>query len=193
MLLSLVSGVLLGSAAGFYGRTADNVLMRLNDILSAIPAILLGVMIAAALGGSTGNLILATGLSGIPQFVRITRAAVLSARQEDYVDALIASGMSGKRIVFLHILPNCLSPIIVQATLRIASAIIAISSLSFLGLGIPLPAPEWGNMLNQGRQFVRTASYITIFPGLAILLVVLAFNLLGDGLRDAMDPKLRRR
>lgn len=191
MLLSLGVGVVLGALAGYYSGPAEEVIMRLIDILSAVPAILFGVLIAASLGASTGNLILATGISGIPQFVRITRASVLAARSQDYVEVLRSSNLSEGRILALHILPNSLSPILVQATLRIGSAIIAISSLSFLGMGIPVPAPEWGNMLNQGRQYVRTAPYISLFPGLAILAVVLAFNLLGDGLRDALDPRLR--
>ena len=190
---SLAVGGLFGVVSGYIGGMVDEVVMRLNDILSAVPAILLGIVIAAALGGSTGNLILAIGLSGTPQFVRITRAAVLSARSQDYVEALRCSGLSEGRILFLHILPNCLSPVIVQVSLRIAASIIAISSLSFLGLGVPVPAPEWGNMLNQGRQFIRKAPYMTVFPGLAILSTVLAFNLFGDGLRDALDPKLMHR
>lgn len=190
---SLAVGGLFGVVSGYIGGMVDEVVMRLNDILSAVPAILLGVAIAAALGGSTGNLILAIGLSGTPQFVRITRAAVLAARSQDYVEALRCSGLSEGRILFWHILPNCLSPVIVQVSLRIAASIIAVSSLSFLGLGVPVPAPEWGNMLNQGRQFIRTAPYLTVFPGLAILSTVLAFNLFGDGLRDALDPKLMYR
>lgn len=192
-IFSLAVGGLFGVVSGYIGGMTDEVVMRLNDILSAVPAIMLGIVIAAALGGSAGNLILAIGLSGTPQFVRITRAAVLTARSQDYVEALRCSGLPEWRILFLHILPNCMSPVIVQVSLRIAASIIAISSLSFLGLGVPVPAPEWGNMLNQGRQFIRMAPYMTFFPGLAILITVLAFNLFGDGLRDALDPKLMYR
>lgn len=191
-MIGMVIGVFFGAIAGYYCGLAEDIIMRLNDVLSAVPSILMGIVIVAALGASTFNLMLAIGITSIPQFVRITRASVLSVRNQEYVEALKASGMSEARIIALHILPNSLSPIIVQITLRIASAIIAASSLSFLGLGVPVPAPEWGSMLNLGRQYVRTASYLTIFPGLAILVTVLAFNLLGDGLRDALDPKLRK-
>ena len=166
--------------------------MRCNDILSSIPAILMGIVIVSALGVSLPNLMLAIGITSVPQFVRITRASVLTVRNQEYIEALKATGLSEARIIGLHVLPNCLSPIIVQITLRIGSAVIAASSLSFLGLGVPAPAPEWGAMLSMGRQFIRTASYMTIFPGMAILITVLAFNLLGDGLRDALDPKARR-
>lgn len=190
--IGLVIGAFLGAVAGYYCGIAEDIIMRLNDILSAVPSILMGIVIVSALGASTANLMLAIGVTSIPQFVRITRASVLTVRNQEYIEALKAAGMSEPRIIAFHILPNCLSPIIVQATLRIASAIIAASSLSFLGLGVPAPAPEWGAMLSMGRQYVRTASYLTIFPGLAILVTVLAFNLLGDGLRDALDPKLKK-
>lgn len=191
-MIGMVIGVLLGSIAGYYCGLAEDIIMRCNDVLSAVPSILMGIVIVSALGASTFNLMLAIGITSVPQFVRITRAAVLSVRNQEYVEALKATGMSEARIIAFHVIPNCLSPIIVQITLRIASAIIATSSLSFLGLGVPVPAPEWGSMLNLGRQYVRTASYLTIFPGIAILITVLSFNLLGDGLRDALDPKLRK-
>lgn len=190
--IGMIIGVFFGAIAGFYCGLAEDIIMRVNDILSAVPAILMGIVIVSALGASTFNLMLAIGITSIPQFVRITRASVLSVRNQEYIEALHASGMSEARVITFHILPNCLSPIIVQMTLRTASAIIAASSLSFLGLGVPVPAPEWGSMLSLGRQYVRTASYLTIFPGLAILITVLAFNLLGDGLRDALDPKLKK-
>lgn len=191
-MIGMFIGVIFGSIAGYYCGLAEDIIMRCNDVLSAVPSILMGIVIVSALGASTFNLMLAIGITSVPQFVRITRAAVLSVRNQEYVEALKATGMSEARIIAFHIIPNCMSPIIVQITLRIASAIIAASSLSFLGLGVPVPAPEWGSMLNLGRQYVRTASYLTIFPGLAILITVLAFNLLGDGLRDALDPKLRK-
>ena len=191
-MIGMFIGVIFGSIAGYYCGLAEDIIMRCNDVLSAVPSILMGSVIVSALGASTFNLMLAIGITSVPQFVRITRAAVLSVRNQEYVEALKATGMSEARIIAFHIIPNCMSPIIVQITLRIASAIIAASSLSFLGLGVPVPAPEWGSMLNLGRQYVRTASYLTIFPGLAILITVLAFNLLGDGLRDALDPKLRK-
>ena len=188
----LVVGVFFGAIAGYYGGTLEDVIMRANDILSSIPAILMGIVIVSALGVSLPNLMMAIGITSVPQFVRITRASVLTVRNQEYIEALHATGLSEARIIGLHVLPNCLSPIIVQITLRIGSAVIAASSLSFLGLGVPAPAPEWGAMLSVGRQFIRTASYMTIFPGLAILITVLAFNLLGDGLRDALDPKLKK-
>ena len=190
--IGMVVGVVFGAIAGYYCGLAEDIIMRCNDVLSAVPSILMGIVIVSALGASTFNLMLAIGITSVPQFVRITRAAVLSVRNQEYVEALKATGMSEARIIAFHIIPNCMSPIIVQITLRIASAIIATSSLSFLGLGVPVPAPEWGSMLNLGRSYVRTASYLTIFPGIAILITVLAFNLLGDGLRDALDPKLRK-
>lgn len=190
--IGLIIGVILGTIAGYYCGIAEDIIMRANDILSAVPSILMGIVIVSAMGANTFNLMLAIGITSIPQFVRITRAAVLSVRNQEYIEALKATGMSELRIMFCHIIPNCLSPIIVQLTLRIASAIIAASSLSFLGLGVPVPAPEWGSMLNLGRSYVRTASYLTIYPGIAILITVLAFNLIGDGLRDALDPKLKK-
>ena len=135
---------------------------------------------------------IAVGVSSIPGFVRVTRAAVLTVRNEEYVEAARALGKSNLYIIFVHVLPNCLSPIIVQTTLRVASAIVSASSLSFLGLGIKPPAPEWGALLTAGRNYILGYSYLTFFPGLAIMITVLAFNLLGDGLRDALDPKLKR-
>ena len=191
-MIGMFIGVIFGAIAGYYCGLAEDIIMRLNDVLSAVPSILMGIVIVSALGASTFNLMLAIGITSVPQFVRLTRAAVLSVRNQEYVEALKATGMSEARIIAFHVIPNCMSPIIVQITLRIASAIIATSSLSFLGLGVPVPAPEWGSMLNLGRSYVRTASYLTIFPGIAILITVLAFNLLGDGLRDALDPKLRK-
>ena len=151
----------------------------------------MGVVIVSILGGNTINLMLAVGISSVPQFVRITRAAVLTVKNEEYVEAARALGKTDPYIVFRHILPNCLSPIIVQTTLRVASAIISASSLSFLGLGIKPPSPEWGALLTAGKTYIRGYSYLCLFPGLAIMITVLAFNMVGDGLRDAMDPKLK--
>ena len=144
------------------------------------------------LGASTINLMIAVGITRVPAFVRITRAAVLTVRNQEYLEAAKAIGMRNRDIIIHHVLPNCLSPIIVQITLRIASAIISASGLSFLGLGVPKPSPEWGSLLSAGRGFIRDSGYLTLFPGLVIMITVMAFNLLGDGLRDAMDPKLRR-
>ena len=190
--IALVLGVTLGSIAGFFGGGIENLIMRTTDIFAAVPSLLMGICIVSALGASTLTLMIAVGLTSVPQFVRITRAAVLTVRGQDYVESAKAIGIPDWKIIMRHIVPNCLSPIIVQTTLRIGSAIITASSLSFLGMGVPSPAPEWGSMLSAGRNFLRGYSYMTFFPGLAIMITVIAFNLVGDGLRDAMDPKLKR-
>lgn len=190
--IGLVIGVTLGAIAGFYGGSVEEFIMRTTDILSAVPNMLLAIVIVSVLGQSIWNLMLAVGITSVPQFVRITRAAVLTVRNQEYVEASRAIGLTNRKIIFKHILPNCLSPIIVQATLRVASAIISASSLSFLGLGVPAPAPEWGALLSGGRKYIREYSYMTFFPGLAIMITVLALNMMGDGLRDALDPKLKK-
>ena len=190
--IGLVIGVTLGAIAGFYGGTLEEVIMRSTDILGAVPNMLMAIVIVSVLGQSIWNLMLAVGITSVPQFVRITRAAVLTVRNQEYVGASKAIGLSNRRIIFKHILPNCLSPIIVQATLRVASAIISASSLSFLGLGVPAPSPEWGALLSGGRKYIRDYSYMTLFPGLAIMITVLALNMMGDGLRDSLDPKLKK-
>ena len=190
--IGLVIGVTLGAIAGFYGGTLEEVIMRSTDILGAVPNMLMAIVIVSVLGQSIWNLMLAVGITSVPQFVRITRAAVLTVRNQEYVEASKAIGLSNRRIIFKHILPNCLSPIIVQATLRVASAIISASSLSFLGLGVPAPSPEWGALLSGGRKYIRDYSYMTLFPGLAIMITVLALNMMGDDLRDSLDPKLKK-
>lgn len=190
--IGLVIGVTLGAIAGFYGGTLEEVIMRSTDILGAVPNMLMAIVIVSVLGQSIWNLMLAVGITSVPQFVRITRATVLTVRNQEYVEASKAIGLSNRRIIFKHILPNCLSPIIVQATLRVASAIISASSLSFLGLGVPAPSPEWGALLSGGRKYIRDYSYMTLFPGLAIMITVLALNMMGDGLRDSLDPKLKK-
>jgi peptide/nickel transport system permease protein len=190
--ISLILGVFLGAAAGYIGGLFEDAIMRVTDIFSSIPSVLMAIAIVSALGKSTFNLMVAVGIASTPAFVRVARAAVLSVRGEEYVESAQAIGMRGWKIVLVHILPNCLSSIIVQATLRVASAIISASSLSFLGLGVPAPDPEWGAMLSAGRAYIRDSSYLTIFPGLAIVIVVLSLNLIGDSLRDAIDPKLKR-
>ncbi|WP_458863187.1 ABC transporter permease [Acidaminobacterium chupaoyuni] len=189
--IALVCGVFLGAVAGFFGGVWEEIIMRSTDIFSSVPNMLMAIVIVAALGQSMFNLMIAIGLTSIPQFVRITRAAVLTVRNQEYVESARAIGQGNAKIIFSHILPNCLSPIIVQATLRVASAIISASSLSFLGLGVPAPNPEWGAMLSGGRRFIRDYSYMTLFPGLAIMVTVLSLNLFGDGLRDALDPRLK--
>ena len=189
--IALTVGVILGAAAGYLGGITEEVIMRLTDIFIAVPNMLMALVIVAALGQSMFNLMIAIGITSIPQFVRITRAAVLTVRTQEYVESARAIGLSTPKIILSHILPNCLSPIIVQTTLRVASAIISASALSFLGLGVPAPDPEWGSMLSGGRKYIRDYSYMTLFPGLAIMITVLSLNLLGDALRDALDPRLK--
>ena len=190
--IGLVIGVTLGAVAGYFGGAIEEIIMRSTDILSAVPNMLMAIVIVSVLGQSIWNLMFAVGITSVPQFVRITRAAVLTVRNQEYVEASKAIGLNNRKIIFRHILPNCLSPIIVQATLRVASAIISASSLSFLGLGVPAPDPEWGALLSGGRKYIREYAYMTFFPGLAIMITVLALNLMGDGLRDALDPKLKK-
>lgn len=192
VLIALFIGAVFGSLAGYFGGAVDNIIMRIVDVFAAIPGILMGIVIVAALGASTGTLMLAVGISSAPSFVRVTRAAVMTTRNSEYVQAAKSIGLVDLKIIFTHVLPNCISPIIVQATLKIANAIVSAAGLSFLGMGIPVPAPEWGSMLADGRNYIRQYSYMCLWPGVAIMVVVLAFNLLGDGLRDAMDPKLRK-
>ena len=190
--IACVLGSLLGASAGYFGGAYDAVVMRCMDVLLAIPSLLLNLSIVAALGKRVFNMMLAVGVSNIPRYCRIMRASVLQIKNTEYVDAARVSGASHMFIILRHIIPNCLAPIIVQATLSVGSAIIACAGLSFLGVGIPAPIPEWGAMLSNGKDFLRHNAYITIFPGLAIMLTVLSLNLMGDGLRDAFDPKLRR-
>jgi len=190
--VGLVLGLLLGSVSGFYGGTPDNVLMRFIDILISIPGILLAIAIVAALGPGMINVMIAVGLASIPGYTRITRAAVLTIREREFVEAARAIGGSDLRIITRHVLPNCLAPIIVQATLGLSGAILSAAGLSFLGLGIQPPDPEWGFMLSDGRRWMRDHWHMVTFPGLAIVTVVLAINLVGDGLRDALDPKLKK-
>ncbi|MBU5626490.1 ABC transporter permease [Oscillibacter sp. MSJ-2] len=190
--IACVFGSLLGASAGYFGGAYDAMVMRCMDVLLAIPSLLLNLSIVAALGKSVFNMMLAVGVANIPRYCRIMRASVLQIKNTEYVDAARTSGASHMFIILRHIIPNCLAPIIVQATLSVGSAIIACAGLSFLGVGIPAPTPEWGAMLSNGKEFLRHNAYITIFPGLAIMLTVLSLNLMGDGLRDAFDPKLRR-
>lgn len=190
--IACVFGCILGASAGYYGGIYDASVMRCMDILLAIPSLLLNLSIVSALGKSTFNMMLAVGVSNIPRYCRIMRASVLQIKHAEYVDAARTTGASNAHIILRHIIPNCLAPIIVQATLSVGSAIIACAGLSFLGIGIPAPTPEWGAMLSNGKDFLRHNTYITVFPGLAIMLTVLSLNLMGDGLRDAFDPKLRR-
>lgn len=189
--LSAAIGIILGAIAGFYGGLFDNILMRIMDVLLAIPSLLLAISIAATLGTGMQNLILAIGLGAAPGYARIVRASILSLKDQEFVEAARSIGASDFRIITSHILPNCLAPIIVQMTLGVASAILSTASLSFIGLGIAPPTPEWGSMLSAGRQYIRDAWYIVMFPGLAIVVTIFGLNMFGDGLRDALDPKLK--
>jgi peptide/nickel transport system permease protein len=190
--VGLTIGLILGSLAGFFGGKLDNILMRFIDILISIPSILLAIAIVAALGPGMINLMIAVGIGSIPGYTRITRAAVLTIREREFVEAARAIGANDFRIITRHILPNCLAPIIVQATLGLSGAILSAAALSFIGLGIQPPTPEWGFMLSDGRRFIREHWHMVTFPGLAIVTVVLAINMVGDGLRDALDPKLKK-
>lgn len=190
------TGVFLGAVAGYYGGALDQLIMRFFDIFLALPSILLAITIMAAFGCNLFNIIIAVGVVTIPQYARITRASVLTVINQEYIEAARAVGAGNFYIITHHIthhvMPNCFAPIMVQATLRVATVISSASSLSFLGLGIQPPAPEWGAMLSSGRAFLRDTPHLVIFPGLAIMLTILSLNLLGDGLRDALDPKLKK-
>lgn len=189
--ISLIFGGVIGAVAGFYGGRIENILMRIMDVLLAIPQILLAIAIVAALGPSIANLMIAVGISSIPGYARIVRASVLTIREQEFIEAAKAAGSSDFRIIFKHILPNSMAPIIVQATIGVAIAILTAAGLSFIGLGIAPPTPEWGSMLSGGRSYIRDFPHMTLYPGLAIMVTIFALNLLGDGLRDALDPKLR--
>ncbi|MDY3867992.1 MAG: ABC transporter permease [Pyramidobacter sp.] len=190
--IAIILGGLCGSIAGYYGGRLDNVIMRVMDVLLSIPSTLLAIAIAAALGPGLRNLMIAVGISTTPRYARIIRSSVLTIRGQEFIEAARAVGAGSGRIILKHIIPNSLSPLIVQATLGVASAILTAAGLSFIGLGIQPPVPEWGAMLSNGRTFIRDYPYMTMFPGLAIMITILALNFLGDGLRDALDPKLKR-
>ncbi|MBT0571149.1 ABC transporter permease subunit [Curvibacter sp. CHRR-16] len=192
VLLSMVSGVLLGLLAGYFKGMLEASIMRLMDILLTLPSLLLAIVIVAILGPGMLNAMLAVAVVMLPHYVRITRAAVISEASRDYVTAARMGGAGHIRLMVLEILPNCAAPLIVQASLGISAAILDAAALGFLGLGAQPPAPEWGTMLADAREFVLRAWWVVTFPGLMILVTVLAFNLLGDGLRDALDPKLKR-
>jgi peptide/nickel transport system permease protein len=189
--ISLALGVPIGMAAGYLGRWVDALISRITDAMLACPFLILAIALAAFLGPSLTNAMIAIGISATPVFIRLTRAQVLAAKSEDYVEAARALGNPHLRIALRHIFPNIVAPLIVQATLAIAAAVIAEASLSFLGLGQQPPAPSWGSMLNTARNYVDQAPWMAIWPGLSIFLLVLSFNLLGDGLRDALDPRHR--
>jgi peptide/nickel transport system permease protein len=189
--LSAIVGCIIGSVAGYFGGIIDNVLMRCIDVILSIPPMLMAISISAMLGPGLFNCMVAIAVSGVGAFARITRSSVLTERDQEYIEAVKAVGCGNSRIIFRHIFPNILAPLIVQYTLRIASSILAVAGLSFIGLGIQPPIPEWGAMLSAGRSFIRDNWWLTLFPGIAIMVTVYGFNLIGDGLRDSLDPRLK--
>jgi len=190
--LALLIGGPLGMIAGFYGGKTDNVIMRIMDVFMACPFILLAMAIVAALGASTVNLLIALGVSGMASFSRVTRAAVMSVKDKEFVESARAVGANDFVILIKYILPNSMAPILVQLTLRIGSSILHVAGLSYIGLGVQPPIPEWGAILTAAKVYMRDAWHISVFPGLFLVITVVAFNLFGDGLRDALDPKLKR-
>ncbi|SEL51371.1 peptide/nickel transport system permease protein [Paenibacillus sp. cl141a] len=192
VIIGAAFGVVLGIISGYYGGKWDALIMRMTDVMLAFPGILLALAVVSVLGKNLFNVIIAVSIFSIPTFARVVRGSTLAVRKLEYVDAMRSLGASDGRIIFGHILPNITSPIIVQATLRIAVAILTASGLSFLGLGAQPPTPEWGAMLNDGRNYIMDHPHVALFPGLSIVFVVIAFNLLGDGLRDVLDPKMKK-
>ncbi|GAY76979.1 ABC transporter permease [Sporolactobacillus inulinus] len=188
---SIVVGTLLGILAGYFGKVLDVIISRLFDILLAFPSILLSIAIVAILGPSLNNALVAIAIVNVPVFGRLVRSRVLTVKEEEYVVAARSIGMGDMRIIFHHILPNSIAPIIVQGTLNIATAILDAAGLGFLGMGAEAPLPEWGKMLSDSREYIQNAPWTVLFPGLAIVLVVVGFNLIGDGLRDALDPRMK--
>ncbi len=189
--ISLTAGAVIGASAGYYGGKIDNIIMRIMDVFLAIPQTLMAISIVAALGGGLANLLIAMTISSIPRFSRVVRSAILSIKGQEFIEAAKACGTSDARIISKHIIPNAIGPIVVQATLNLASTIIAISGLSFIGLGINPPSPEWGTMLSEGKEQMRFYPHLVVIPGIAIMVAVMALNLIGDGLRDALDPRLK--
>ncbi len=191
--ISLVFGLMMGAAAGYFGGLVDIIIMRIVDIMLSIPAILLAIVIVSILGPDLFNAMIAIGIVGIPTFARIVRASVLAEKEKEYVVASRVNGSGSFRLITKVILPNCTTPMIVQATMGFASAVLEAAGLSFLGLGAQPPTPEWGAMLSDSLQFITTASWMIVYPGIAIFLTVMGFNLVGDGLMDALDPKMKDR
>jgi peptide/nickel transport system permease protein len=189
--ISAVGGIILGSLAGYYGGKVDTLIMRFVDIWMAIPSLLLNISIVAAMGVGLQNVMIAIGISSIPGYARVIRASILSIKNSEFVEASKACGSKDSYIIISHIIPNSLAPLIVQATLRMGASILVCASMSFMGLGVIPPTPEWGAMLSTGRGYLRDFPHLTTFPGAAIMFTVLAMNLLGDGVRDALDPKLK--
>lgn len=192
ILMATVAGGFLGLISGYFGGVIDSIIMRLMDVLLAIPYMLLAMAIVAALGTSTQNLLIALAVPNIAKFARIARAAVLTEKDKEYVEAMRANGAGDFRILFKYILPNAFAPILVQVTLGIGDSILAVAGLSFLGIGVQPPSAEWGAILTTARTYMRDAMHVSVFPGAMLIITVMVFNLFGDGLRDAMDPKLKR-
>ncbi len=191
IIIALTFGSIIGAVAGYYGGKIDNVIMRFVDVLMAIPSMLLAISVVAALGTGLVNIVIAMSVSQIPRFARIVRSSILSIKGQEFIEAAKACGSSDARIIFKHIIPNAIGPIIVQATLAMGTMILTVSSLSFVGLGIEPPSPEWGSMLAEGKDKMRYFPHLVTIPGLAIITAVLSLNLMGDGLRDALDPRLK--
>lgn len=189
--IGLSVGGFFGALSGYYGGPLDAFVMRIMDILLSIPTTLLAIAIAASLGPGLFNLLVAVGVSSIPRYARIVRGSVLGVKDMEFIEAARSTGSGDFRIIVRHVVPNCMAPLIVQATLGVAGAIISTAGLSFIGLGVQPPTPEWGAMLASGRNYIRGYPHLTLFPGLAIMMTILALNFLGDGLRDALDPKQR--
>ena len=191
VIFALVCGGLLGAVASFYGGRTDNIIMRFMDVLQSIPNVLLALSIAAVLGQGVVNLMLAMGISSIPLYARVVRASVLTVKSKEYVEAGRCVGSGDMRLIFRHMIPNAMGPIIVQATFGVASSILMIAGLSYIGLGIAPPTPEWGSMLSDAKNYIQQYWHIMVFPGLALIITSFSLNVLGDGLRDAFDPKLK--
>ena len=190
-LMALAAGAVLGASAGYFGGVVDNIISRITDVFLCVPPILLSLAVVAALGGNLRNLIIAITISSIPGNVRLIRSVVMTVAEEDYIEAACSYGASRKRIIFRHVLPNAMGPIIVNTTMSISSMILSAAGLSFIGMGIQPPSPEWGALLSEAEAYMFTATYMLLFPGIFIVLAALSFNLVGDGLTDALDPKLR--
>ncbi len=190
-ILSLIIGGFLGAVAGFYGKTVDNVIMRVTDVVMTVPPILLSLAVVAALGANLTNLLIAITISCVPNMVRMVRSVVLTVVDMDYIEAAKSYGGSDLRIILKYVIPNALGPIIVTTTMNVAAMILSASGLSFLGMGVQPPSPEWGALLSDARQYMFNAPYLLYFPGIFIVISALSFNLAGDGLRDALDPKLK--
>ncbi len=189
--IALTLGSLIGATAGYYGGKIDNIIMRIMDVFLAIPATIIAIAIVASLGTGLINILIALSISRTPQFARVVRSAILSVKEQDFIEAARACGTKDRRIILRHIIPNAIGPIIVQATLSMATTILVVAGLSFIGLGIQPPTPEWGTMLADGKSQMRYYPYLVVVPGIAIVLAVLSLNLIGDGLRDALDPRLK--